>query len=110
MVKSAKGKTNESSDSVWPGDFPLDGSVWRTHARLFGVERRKLWYQSTQNKRNKNNYVSPSVYNCDGPNLEWSVLLTRPCAARSTLVYLEMRDAPQCTAVHHLFRQLAISN
>ena len=42
------------------------------------------------------------MYNCNDPNLEWSVLLTRPCAARSTRVYLEIGGAPRCTGVHNL--------
>ena len=42
------------------------------------------------------------IYNCNDPNLEWSVLLTRPCAASSTCVYLEIGGAPRCTSVHNL--------
>ena len=112
MVKSAKGKTNESFDSE---------SAWGFSARCVSVEGLTLVClvlkggnvdaNQHETNENKNNFRGPQfMYNCDGPNLEWSVLLTRPWAAGSTLVYLEMRDAPRCTAVHHFFRQLAISN
>ena len=103
MVKGAKGKTNDSFSSQLARNFlPLSVSVSKTHARPLSVERENNGPHSTQNKRKTIMYREPQfMYNCNDPNLEWSVLLTRPCAARSTRLYLEIGGAPRCTGVHN---------
>ena len=70
---------------------------------------RRYKFDPNQHKTSENNkcIVSHSSCTINDPNLEWSVLLTPPCAARSTRVYLERGGAPRCTSVHNI-RQRAI--
>ena len=63
----------------------------------FSVEREEFLLETDQHKTNENlTFMSP-VHVHSKERTSNGAYLTRPCAARSTLVYLERGGVPQCT-------------
>ena len=113
MVKEAKGKTKDSFGSQLARNFlPLRVSVSKTHARPLSVERENFnGSHSTWNKRKTIMYREPQfMYNCNDPNLEWSVLLTRPWRSLKHACIPGDRWSSTMYWRSHLIHQRAISN
>ena len=71
--------------------------VWGLTFVCFSVEREEFLLETDQHKTNENlTFMSP-VHVHSKDRTSNGAYVTRPCAARSTLVYLERGGVPRCT-------------
>ena len=84
-----------------PRKKPLSVSALQTHARLLSTEKgAKVTGINTKQAKTINvTWATVHVQSMTRTS-NGAYSLTRPCAARSTHVYLERGGAPRCTRVH----------